>query len=1103
MTHRVRSAFGRFLALGAVVALATFVAVAPAAAQQTTGKIEGTVSDQAGVALANAQVFVVGTSFGAVTNEKGYYFINNVPVGSFTLRAQFIGYAPTEVRDVRVFGGQTITQDIKLSPSAIQVSGLTVTAAANPIVPRDQVASKSIVAGDVVNSLPVDDVRDVIALQPGVVESGSGAGVSIRGGRPGEANVYIDGTPVRGTNSGSQRITLGTNAVEEATVTTGALGVEFSDAQSGVISYTTRAGGERLRSSLSYETDQPFGNSISAGYTRLEGSLGGPLIGNLRFFGSAVLQGQQTDFRSLGADEVPFFATAGVDQVVVDSAEGTSRALPRFVQYSGSCGSLGSSADAVSQAIHDNYGFKCQGARLPMAWRDNLQAQGKLSYSYGSGSSISLTGLAQGQQNRDFPGTAIGGPSLYTGTHAWQRLGVLNVTQSVFKTSERALAINANLSWAQDRSIFGPLDPESELATRDPSLGITFKSLQFSSLEGFPFPITDQIIRNIRTNEGLRVPLGNRSDLETAQGGFRDNPYGMIGRWPTSGINTGATLLSETRYNGRLVADWQANRFHRFTLGGDFKKTNLSYWSSSQLRQIFMDAYVAHPIQYGFFAADRLDLGDVVIEVGGRWDYYDSKTLFARTPSRIFTNTASVCANGISTSQDAAACPASAPHYAAWSPNAATDDAAYDSSLARVFTPSVGHHTLSPRLRVSFPITERTDFRLSYSHQVQTPEFTTLLTGVNNDLSFTNSNDVFGRDLDFGKSILFEFGVRHAFSSDVVLDVSAYNKDKVSDFAARILPFVDPSNPTDTLNVNVLTNRDFGNARGVDTKFDWRVASYLSISAAYTFQVSKNTGSDPFSYLNTFARQVSGLSGDRTPPPEAAQRTNDDRTHNLAGAVSLSFPDDYRKGTTLGTVLRNVSVFATVRVQSGLAYTRLVNNGDGQTAPRLAFGLGGRTASGENLNGSTMPWTKYINMRLTKGLRFGRADITAFADVRNLFNWKNIIGLFAETGDVVNAQHRQKVLNTEYVQLADEAGQAGALEGDGSTVDLNKSCQQWGKPINCESLRMVEARFGNGDGEYTLAEQQRALNTFYDSFFGAYRFNDTPRNIRIGFDVNF
>jgi hypothetical protein len=303
------------------------------------------------------------------------------------------------------------------------------------------------------------------------------------------------------------------------------------------------------------------------------------------------------------------------------------------------------------------------------------------------------------------------------------------------------------------------------------------------------------------------------------------------------------------------------------------------------------------------------------------------------------------------------------------------------------------------------------------------------------------------------------------------------------------------------LNVNVLTNRDFGNARGIDTKFDWRLASYLSVSAAYTFQVSKNTGSDPLSYLNTFARQVSGLTGDRTPPPEASQRTNDDRTHNFVGAVALSFPDDYRHGTTVGAILRNVGVFSTIRVQSGLPYTRLVNNGDGQTADHLNFGLGGRAA--EPLNASVMPWTKFVDLRLNKGLRVGRLDVTAFADVRNLFNWTNIVNLFAESGDVVNSVHRTKTLTSEFSGLLDEANQAAALEGDGTTIDLRGSCQGWGKPVNCESLRRVEARFGDGDGQYTLAEQTRALNTYYDAFFGAYRFNAQARSIRIGFETSF
>ena len=109
MMHRVKTALALFFALGA----------ASLAAQQTTGKVEGTVSDQAGAPVANAQVFVVGTSFGAVTNDKGYYFINNVPVGTYTLRGQFIGFAPSEVRAVRVLGGPTITADIQMQSSAV------------------------------------------------------------------------------------------------------------------------------------------------------------------------------------------------------------------------------------------------------------------------------------------------------------------------------------------------------------------------------------------------------------------------------------------------------------------------------------------------------------------------------------------------------------------------------------------------------------------------------------------------------------------------------------------------------------------------------------------------------------------------------------------------------------------------------------------------------------------------------------------------------------------------------------------------------------------------------------------------------------------------
>ena len=49
--------------------------------------------------------------------------------------------------------------------------------------------------------------------------------------------------------------------------------------------------------------------------------------------------------------------------------------------------------------------------------------------------------------------------------------------------------------------------------------------------------------------------------------------------------------------------------------------------------------------------------------------------------------------------------------------------------------------------------------------------------GINTDLDNTNTNQVYGSDLDFGKTIAFEFGIRHAFNDDMVLDIAAYNKD--------------------------------------------------------------------------------------------------------------------------------------------------------------------------------------------------------------------------------------------------------------------------------------------------------------------------------------
>ena len=53
-------------------------------------------------------------------------------------------------------------------------------------------------------------------------------------------------------------------------------------------------------------------------------------------------------------------------------------------------------------------------------------------------------------------------------------------------------------------------------------------------------------------------------------------------------------------------------------------------------------------------------------------------------------------------------------------------------------------------------------------------------------------------------------------------------------------------------------------------------------------------------------------------------------------------------------------------------------------------------------------------------------------------------------------------------------------------------------------LQRTEARFGNGDKSYTLVEQTKALNAYYDDYgLGVQNFYGVPRNIRLGFELSF
>ena len=109
---------------------------------------------------------------------------------------------------------------------------------------------------------------------------------------------------------------MGTNAFEEASITTGSSSAEFGNAKSGIVSIVTKTGGSEYQGSLGFETDEPFGVNHGVGFNRIEGGFSGPLAGRLTFALNGTLEGRKALEDGMNSQDVPIFLQAGVDTVI-------------------------------------------------------------------------------------------------------------------------------------------------------------------------------------------------------------------------------------------------------------------------------------------------------------------------------------------------------------------------------------------------------------------------------------------------------------------------------------------------------------------------------------------------------------------------------------------------------------------------------------------------------------------------------------------------------------------------------------------------------------------------------------------------------------------
>ncbi len=329
-----------------------------------------------------------------------------------------------------------------------------------------------------------------------------------------------------------------------------------------------------------------------------------------------------------------------------------------------------------------------------------------------------------------------------------------------------------------------------------------------------------------------------------------------------------------------------------------------------------------------------------------------------------------------------------------------------------------------------------------------------------------------------------------------MVDVAAYAKTRRNGLTFRKLPFEDPTNPGSIQFLNVLTNADYEQTRGVDLRVDKRFGEIANFSGSYSFVDARGTGSDPYTYEGLILRRNTNLSiitGEPVVPPDVVLPLEQSRRHTLAGTLGLLFPVDYQQGTPVGSVLSDLGVFVTFRFASGLPYTRLFNSANGQTGPPTDAGLGGIPA--EELNASALPWERRLDLALTKGFRFGGLRARMFADWRNPLNLLNTNTVYLETGTTVNELFKETVVNE---RLRDDR-----LDGDPFIDDFDIARESIENPLNVYSLLQAEKRFGNGDGFFTVEEQKKAFGAAFDLFDGKQWLEESNQSLRLGIEFLF
>ena len=257
----------------------------------------------------------------------------------------------------------------------------------------------------------------------------------------------------------------------------------------------------------------------------------------------------------------------------------------------------------------------------------------------------------------------------------------------------------------------------------------------------------------------------------------------------------------------------------------------------------------------------------------------------------------------------------------------------------------------SPRLGISYPISDVAAFYCSYGHFYQFPAYKDLLSNINQEGPYPdrpNLQDIgiamFNPNMKPELSVTYEAGVQVKLMEDISMSVTVFYRELSDLIGVRWIK---------AAGYVMYDNVDFGNSKGMELTFVKQLSSSFSARVNYALSQTLISSSSPIT-----AAQAIG-----SPLPFRTFLANWDRTHDLSAMVTALLPWKLRLSLT-------------GQLRSGKPYSRLA----------------------EQPNTERMPWYANVNLKLSRRVELFGIRQTYFIQTYNVLNQRNIYQVYSETG---------------------------------------------------------------------------------------------------------